>query len=195
MNNPQKRKYERFAVGTTFSYRSGIFVDDGKQNGHLPSKHERGWFYPLLAVAGASSFVQMLYGETLTVALVRGIAMFSAFFLGYMISPALASSVVRRLRTEKSESVTESDLKILTMFVYSIGVIVAIVQNLLPTPMMPLYIFVVYLLFVLSKCAEIFGADTDEKKIWFVFGVFLALALVPIVVVIVIMKFNPQDVI
>ena len=146
-----------------------------KQNGHLPSKHERGWFYPLLAVAGASSFVQMLYGETLTVALVRGIAMFSAFFLGYMISPALASSVVRRLRTEKSESVTESDLKILTM--------------------MPLYIFVVYLLFVLSKCAEIFGADTDEKKIWFVFGVFLALALVPIVVVIVIMKFNPQDVI
>ena len=152
-----------------------------KQNGHLPSKHERGWFYPLLAVAGASSFVQMLYGETLTVALVRG--------------PALASSVVRRLRTEKSESVTESDLKILTMFVYSIGVIVAIVQNLLPTPMMPLYIFVVYLLFVLSKCAEIFGADTDEKKIWFVFGVFLALALVPIVVVIVIMKFNPQDVI
>lgn len=121
--------------------------------------------------------------------------MFSAFFLGYMISPALASSVVRRLKTEKSESVTESDLKILTMFVYSIGVIVAIVQNLLPTPMMPLYIFVVYLLFVLSKCAEIFGADTDEKKIWFVFGVFLALALVPIVVVIVIMKFNPQDVI
>ena len=166
-----------------------------KQNGHLPSKHERGWFYPLLAVAGASSFVQMLYGETLTVALVRGIAMFSAFFLGYMISPALASSVVRRLRTEKSESVTESDLKILTMFVYSIGVIVAIVQNLLPTPMMPLYIFVVYLLFVLSKCAEIFGADTDEKKIWFVFGVLLALALVPIVVVIVIIKFNPQDVI
>lgn len=166
-----------------------------KQNGHLPSKHERRWFYPLLAVAGASSFVQMLYGETLTVALVRGIAMFSAFFLGYMISPALTSSVVRRLRTEKSESVTESDLKILTMFVYSIEVIVAIVQNLLPTPMMPLYIFVVYLLFVLSKCAEIFGADTDEKKIWFVFGVFLALALVPIVVVIVIMKFNPQDVI
>ena len=163
-----------------------------KQNGHLPSKHERGWFYPLLAVAGASSFVQMLYGETLTVALVRGIAMFSAFFLR---SAALASSVVRRLRAEKSESVTESDLKILTMFVYSIGVIVAIVQNLLPTPMMPLYIFVVYLLFVLSKCAEIFGADTDEKKIWFVFGVFLALALVPIVVVIVIMKFNPQDVI
>ena len=65
-----------------------------KQNGHLPSKHERGWFYPLLAVAGASSFVQMLYGETLTVALVRGIAMFSAFFLGYMISPALASAII-----------------------------------------------------------------------------------------------------
>ena len=60
-----------------------------KQNGHLPSKHERGWFYPLLAVVGASSFVQMLYGETLTVALVRGIAMFSAFFLGYMISSAV----------------------------------------------------------------------------------------------------------
>ena len=123
MNNPQKRKYERFAVGTTFSYAPVSSWTMEKQNGHLPSKHERGWFYPLLAVAGASSFVQMLYGETLTVALVRGIAMFSAFFLGYMISPALASSVVRRLRTEKSESVTESDLKILTMFVYSIGVI------------------------------------------------------------------------
>lgn len=160
---------------------------------HLPAVHEKGWFYPLLAIAGATSFVQMFYGSTLTESLIRGIAMFTAFFLGYMLTPVLASVLIKRFGTEKAKAVTESDLKVLTMFMYSVGLIVAIVQNLLPAPLTPLYIFLVYLLFVLSKCAPLFGAETDNAKLAFVFGMFFALTVVPIVVLCVIFKFIPQD--
>lgn len=160
---------------------------------HSPAVHEKGWFYPLLAIAGATSFVQMLYGSTLTEALIRGIAMFTAFFLGYMLAPMLASLLVKHIGTQRAKAVTESDLKVLTMFVYSIGLIVAIVQNLLPAPMTPLYIFLVYMLFVLSKCAPLFGADSDNGKMLFVFGMFSVFLAVPVVVLCVIFKFIPQE--
>lgn len=166
-----------------------------KKRRHQPADHEKSWFYPLLSIAGLSSFAQMLYGESLTMSLIRGIAMFSAFFIGYMLSPVFGAIVMKWVGTQKSLAVKETDLKILTMFAYSIGIMVAIVQNLLPTPLMPLYFFLVYLLFVLSKCSPMFGADTDEKKLKFVFGMFVALLVVPILVISIILKFGPQDVI
>ncbi len=155
-----------------------------------PAIHEKGWFYPLLAIAGATSFVQMAYGTSLTEALIRGIAIFAGFFLGYMLCPTLLAMILGKA---KAKGITESDLKTFVMFCYAPGVVVAIIQNVLPTSLTPLYIFLVYELFVLSKCASLFGMDTDERKLWFAFGSFAAMLAVPLAMIMILSQFIPEE--
>ncbi len=155
-----------------------------------PAIHEKGWFYPLLAIAGATSFVQMVYGTSLTEALIRGIAIFAGFFLGYMLCPTLLSLILGKT---KAKGITESDLKTFVMFNYAIGVIVAIVQNVLPTSLTPLYVFLAYVLLVLSKCAPLFGVKTDEQKLRFVFGSFLVMLIIPVCMIWILSQFIPQE--
>lgn len=153
------------------------------------SEHEHNWFYPLLAVVGATAFVQMIYGTTLVLALVRGIALFVAFFLSYMMCPALVQLLVRKTSTH---GVTTDDAKIFTMYNLSIGALVALVQNLLPAPLIPMYILLFYVLFILWKCAPTFGIETDEKKNVFVFGTFFVYLLIPLLILQVLMFMTPD---
>ncbi len=155
-----------------------------------PAIHEKGWFYPLLAIAAATSFVQMVYGTSLTAALIRGIAIFAGFFLGYMLCPTL---LLQLLGKAKAKGITESDMKTFVMFNYAVGVVVAIIQNVLPTSLTPLYIFLAYVLFILSKCAHLFGVSTDEQKLRFVFGSFLAMLAVPVAMILILSQFIPQE--
>lgn len=153
---------------------------------------EREWFYPLLSVAAASAFVQMFYGCTVAMALVRAVAVFAAFFLANVLCPILLSSILSRLQDEGKKPVSEREIRVFTMFNLSILVLVTIVQNLLPSPLIPLFIFPVYQLFLITKCADAFNVTNEEKKLVFVFGEFCVVLLVPLLIFIVLFQFMPQ---
>ena len=158
-----------------------------------PAVHENSWFYPSLAVVALTSFVQMFWGASLTAALVRAIAQFCAFFFGYMACPMILSVLIKSLGSPKAKEVKESSLKIFVMFVYSMGLIVALLQNVLPAPLIPLYIFLAYVLVILSRCAHLFGAESDWGKLKFVFGAFCILLIVPLAILLIITYFIPEE--
>ena len=158
------------------------------------AEQERGWFYPLLAVVAASAFVQMAYGASLTASLVRAVALFSALFGGSLLCPVLISLSLQRLKTDGDRPVAEWELKLFSMYNLSVLALVAIIQNLLPVELLPLYILPVYLLFAISKCAPFFGISNEEKRMLFVFGTFLIIILVPLVILLILWQFMPQEI-
>lgn len=58
-----------------------------RRSGMTPEAMARGCFYPLLAVAAASCFLECLYNSatTLSMAMVEGVKIFVAFFFGYFV--------------------------------------------------------------------------------------------------------------
>lgn len=155
----------------------------------MAAEHEKEWFYPLLAIVGATSFVQMCYGVELVPALIRGIALFVAFFAAYMICPGLVQAILKK---SGSKRVSQNEVKIFTMYNLSIGAFVALVQNLLPAPLIPMYILLLYVLFVLSKCAPLFGITTDDKRMLFVFGTFAVYLFIPLLILLVLLMMIPD---
>lgn len=156
-------------------------------------QHERTWFYPLLALAGVSAFAQMLYGDTLTMSLIRAIAVFTAFFLGNILCPILLSYLLPKWQDPSKRPVLDSEIKLFTTIHLSVPVLVSIVQNLLPTPLLPLYIFPIYLLFTISKCAESLNVTNEEKKLLFIFVAFAIIILVPVAILSILWQFIPQE--
>lgn len=166
-----------------------------KENRKPIAEHEKDWFYPMLAITAATAFVQMFYGGTLISALIRAIALFTSFFLGSVLCPVAISYLYARLQGPNVGTVRvyESDIKIFVMFNLAVLAIVAIVQNLLPTPLLPLYILPIYLLFVISKCSVFFHIKIEENKLIFIFGAFAAIILIPLIILLILWQFIPQD--
>lgn len=166
--------------------------DKIKKKGLTAHQHEKYWFYPLLSIVAASAFAQMFYGESLSASLIQAVVFFTTFFLSNMLCPVLLSFLLPLLQ-EEGKKVFDTDLKIFTMLHLSVLATVTIIQNFLPAQLPPLYIFPIYLLYTISKCAECLGVTSEDKKLTYVICLFLVLIVVPFALLAVLWQFIPVE--
>ncbi len=177
----------KFLVSPQPSWRE--MVDAGKP----AVEHERKWFYPLMALAAATAFLSMLYGAELTAALTKGIVIFASFFLSYQLCPALMAWSIRKFCGVRCvESEMGDKFKYFAMLNMSMLIVVTVIQNILPVPLQPLYIFPLCLFYPISRCAGEFGID-DERKSFFSLAMFACTILVPVSLLLILWHFVPES--
>ena len=158
----------------------------------VTARHEREWFYPLMALMALSAFVQMVWDASLVQCLVTAIAEFVGLFIAYLVCPSAMLFVIEKLKIQKK--VYESHLKLFSMFNLTLGIVVAIVQNVLPSSFSPMYMLLIYMLFLISATAKlILGEESDDKRLIFVFAAFLLFLLVPILIIYLLINFIPSE--
>ena len=158
----------------------------------VTARHEREWFYPLMALMALSAFVQMVWDASLVQGLVTAIAEFVGLFIAYLVCPSAMLFVIEKLKIQKK--VYESHLKLFSMFNLTLGIVVAIVQNVLPSSFSPMYMLLIYMLFLISATAKlILGEESDDKRLIFVFAAFLLFLIVPILIIYLLINFIPSE--
>ena len=143
--------------------------------GGVPSATiERNLFYPLIGVTALSCFCQMFYFDELklSAAIISAIVNFAAYFLGYIVSVMAIAWMLGKI-AEKNSKISEGRIKELVMMNLSVLMILAILQNLLPTSLILLELFKLYLLFIISKSLSYFPVQ-GENRSYYVLGVFVA---------------------
>lgn len=143
--------------------------------GGVPSATiERNLFYPLIGVTALSCFCQMLYFDELklSAAMINAIVYFASYFLGYIISVMAIAWMLGKI-AEKGSKISEGRIKKLVMMNMAVLMILAIIQNLLPTSLVLLELFKLYLLFIISKSLSYFPVQ-GENKTYYVLGSFIA---------------------
>lgn len=131
-------------------------------------------FYPLIGIVAISVFVQFFYtaSGTLTEYLQRSIIECSRFFFGYTLSGFILTS---KYVVDKSDELFDNKVHIFTLYLYSILIILGVINNLLPVRFPFIDFFQLYLIFIIYKGVNFLGID--NKKEW-EFTIIASLAII-----------------
>lgn len=132
-------------------------------------------FFPLLGVLAVSVFVQYLYTFTgsLTDYLQKSIIQCSSIYFGYMLS---AFALNYYLLKGESEEGTENKVHIFTLYLYSILMMLSIINNLLPVSFPFIDIFHFYVVYLIFKGVDYLSIKSGDR-VKFVVVASLALLL------------------
>lgn len=148
-------------------------------------------YYPLVGLLAVSSFLKLVYDPlaTLHAVLIGAVVSFVAFFLGYIVASFVISMLLPKIQ-EQGKVTSDGRVRTFVMYNMSILVLIEIVKNFLPVDMPLIYIFLLYILYVISKSVKFFSIGHDKNMI-FVCGAFCVIVFMPAVFSLVLNKLMP----
>lgn len=153
---------------------------------------ELNMYYPLVGLLAASSFMKLAYDplSTLQSVIIGAVVLFVSFFLGYVVASILISMLLPGIQ-EKGKATSDGRVRTFVMYNMSIFVLIEIVKNLLPVEDMPLmYVFMLYILYVISKSARFFSLK-PERSVLFTVGTFCVIVFTPALFSMILYKLIP----
>lgn len=141
---------------------------------------EMNMYYPLVGILAVSAFMSLVYDPlcTLHSAIIDAVVLFVSFFLGYVVVSFLISMLLPKIQ-QPGKVVSDGRVRTFVMYNMSVMVLIEIVKNFLPVSDMPLmYLFLLYILYLISKGSKYFFIE-QERTVLFVVGAFCLIVSMP----------------
>jgi len=127
-----------------------------------PERLLRTSYYPLLVVAAATAFLELVYDATasLSAVIIRSVAIFGAYFVAVYLAKLIFDVYLARLTTGETDM-----CRAFTLIIASLGMMVLfrIVANCLPWHLIVLDFLPLYVVLVLSKAYAYLGVAKREE--------------------------------